>query len=222
MSVNVAGREFRIVAIVDDEDSARNSYGFTIEDLDLEPDPWEGPLHDVAKCVEKFVERSDAAICDHHLRVRDYSQFDGAELVAACYGKNFPAILCTRWGAADIDSIRDFRRYIPVLLKPDELNPDSVIRGFEICVREFGGDLAPNRRPWRAQIRVEDVGESGLVPIFYFTIVGWDVGDIVRLPMDALPAEIRPEIKEGARLHVHVNTGAESDVELYFESWERD
>ena len=93
MTVNVAGRELKTVAIVDDDDSARSSYRFTIEDLDLEPDPWEGPLPDVAKCVEEIVERSDAAICDHHLRVRDYSRFDGAELVAACYGRHFPAIL---------------------------------------------------------------------------------------------------------------------------------
>jgi CheY-like chemotaxis protein len=220
MSVQLADRTINRIAIIDDQADVRASYEFNVEDLGLESVSEAGPLDSLVNVVAGMAGKSDAAICDYNLKVRDYSTFNGAELVAELYKTFFPALLCTKWHTASIDEMRQFRRYIPTLIDPAALDPSSIRDGLEVCIREFGGDFAPIRKPWRALIRVEDVRGSQGTPFVYVIIPSWNTKEVVRLTKEVFPPELFPRLRPGARLHARINLGAESHEELFFEEWE--
>jgi len=220
MTLILQGRRIESVSIVDDDPNARAAFGFPVEELNLEPVPAEGPLPDLSQFVEETRKIAQAAICDYKLSVRNYASFNGAQLVALQYQNRFPAVLCTRWETASIDEMRRFRRYIPVLLRPDEFNPDSFVRGLECCLEEFQGRFRPSRRPWRTLVRVEEVDHER--SYLYIVIPGWDSHEVVRLQLEDVPPEIQQGIEPEMRFHAQVNVGTESNVELYFEGWESD
>jgi hypothetical protein len=116
--------------------------------------------------------------------------------------------------------MRSRRRFIPALLKPDELDPDNIARGFERCIQEFDGQYQPSRKPWRTLVRVEEVepGED----YFYVIISGWNPRKKIRVSFDDLPNDIRSLVKLEKRFHAQVNVGAENHEDLYFDSWEAD
>lgn len=220
MTLMLAGRSIHRVCIVDDDPNARIAYEYPVEDLSLQPVPVEGPLPALDLFIEQTLQGTDAAICDYRLGVRSYANFDGAESVAMMYQNQFPSVLCTRWETASIDEMRRYRRYIPVLLRPDELNPDSLVQGFECCIEEFQGKFRPSRRPWRTLVRVEEVDYER--SYLYIVIPGWDTNEVIRLCLEDVPSDIRERIGRQMRFHVQVNMGAESSEELYFEEWESD
>jgi hypothetical protein len=213
------GHQISTVQIVDDDRSARAAMVFTVNDADFEAVPEEGPLPRLAAFVKEVKLKADAIVCDHRMKGH-YAAFNGAEAVAKLYAVAFPAVLCTRWTKADIDAMRQYIRYIPALISSDEANPDSIAAGFLECIREFRNDPAPSRKPWRTLIRVESV-ESQLNPaLFYVAIPGWDSKEIVRLPLDLIPAERRPDVQAGTRFFAKVNKGAERAETLFFSEFE--
>lgn len=220
MSVQFADRTITRIAIVDDQADVRASYELNVEDLGLESVVETGPLQSLDDTVRQMAIQSDAAICDYNLKVRDYSTFNGAELVATLYKSTFPALLCTKWSKASIDEMRCYRRFIPTLIDPSALEPSTISVGLEVCIREFGGLYLPVRKPWRALIRVEDVRSTQGVPFVYVTVPSWNPQEIVRLPQDVFGAQMMSAIKSGMRLHAKVNLGAEAQEELFFEEWE--
>jgi hypothetical protein len=220
MSVQLADRTIQRIAIIDDQADVRASYEFNVEDLGLESVSEAGPLGELRKVVQAIPGKSDAAICDYNLKVRDYSTFNGAELVAALYKASFPALLCTKWHTASIDEMRSYRRYIPTLIDPSDLDPSAISSGLEACIREFSGYFLPVRKPWRALIRVEDVRSTQGVPFIYVIVPSWNAQEVVRLPNDVFPEELIPLIKPGVRVHAKVNLGAENQEQLFFEEWE--
>lgn len=179
------------VRIVDDDPKVREAYGYTVEDLNLQPDPVPGPLPDVDEFVHQTQTQSDAALLDFHLKVGTYAKFDGALPAAMLYKKHFPAVLCTRWAEADIDDIRPLRKFIPAMLRPDDLDPDSLAQGFERCMEEFKGKLPPSRRLWRTLIRVEDIDPDENPRFFYVVIPAWEPKAVVRLKFMEVPDEVK-------------------------------
>jgi hypothetical protein len=220
MSIQLADRTIKRIAIIDDQADVRASYEFNVEDLGLESVSEAGPLDSLINVVAGMAEKSDAAICDYNLKVKDYSAFNGAELVAALYKAFFPALLCTKWHTASIDEMRPYRRFIPTLLDPGDLDPSSISSGLEVCIREFAGTYLPIRKPWRALIRVEDVRGTQGTSFVYVIIPSWNTKEVVRLPHDVFPEELIPRLRTGARIHARVNLGAENHEELFFEDWE--
>jgi hypothetical protein len=221
MGLLVAGREIERVSIVDDDGAARQGYEYSIEDLELIPIQEVGPLGQLETFLARTAGASDAAICDHHLRKRNYAQFNGAEAVAAWYRHGFPALLCTRYETAEIEEIRRYRRWIPVLMKPDHLDPTAIENGLFRCIAEFGGEFQPSRRPWRTLIRVDDVVEDGPQRHWFGAIVpAWDHSEVVRVWFDQVPPAVRDIIAPDVRLHAEVNIGAEDPEEIYFSNWE--
>src|SRR5258708_40346305 len=95
MSTSLALLNIKRISIIDDEPPARESYEPTVEDMGLVPVPENGPLGDLNTCITTVTGKADAALCDHHLKVKAYSIFNGAELVAGLYNRMFPAVLCT-------------------------------------------------------------------------------------------------------------------------------
>lgn len=219
MSLLLSGRSIERVSIIDDDATAREGWEYAVEELNLHPIQESGPVTDIDRYLAEINDRADAAIADHHLRKRNYFPINGAELVARWYQRQFPSILVTRYDIAEIDEIRSYRRRVPVLLTPDEFNPDSMLRGLEICVREFQGEYLPSRRAWRTLVRVDDVErERGLY--FYVVVPGWDPSTIIRLRMADVPQAIRDKVEPDARFHAQVNLGAENQADLFFSEWE--
>jgi hypothetical protein len=217
--MRIVDRDVERVALVDDQEEVRAAYQLTVEDAELVPVSEDGPLENIAQLVTTLSQAADAAICDQHLQlVGGYADFFGAELVASLYQQQFPAILCTRWEEAHMDVIRTFRRYVPVMMRPDELTPDSLIAGVEVCLREFHDGFAENRRAWRTQVHVVDVdGDDGIV---FVEVPAWNRDEIVRLRLQDFPEAARPEIRPGFRCHASVNIGTEQHQDLFFETWE--
>lgn len=221
MSVVIAGRRIQKVRIVEDDPHTRASLAETVTDAKFEPVLEEGPLPDLKDFTKSAIRDTDAFIFDHYLKKKQYAPFDGAEAVAFLYKKS-PSLLCTTWGKAVIDTMRVYRRRIPVLIRSDDLDLDTITVGFEYCIREFNGNFSPSRRPWRTLVRIEEVDEEMKPPMFFVVLPGWYSSDKIRLPLDLIPPDLRKKIKPGVRFHTQVNKGAENQDDLYFDNFEFD
>ena len=216
--MRIADQDIQRMAIVDDEEDSRESSTYPIEELSLTAVQEAGPLPELPAYIQELRGRADGVLCDHHLRITNYADFNGAELAALCYQGQFPAILCTKWDAASVDEMRRWRRFLPALLNPKELNPDSIIRSLETCISEFAGVYSEPRRRWRALVRV--VARDEQRSFLFIEIPTWDTNDIVKIPFDVLPGALLTDARPGKRLHAFTNLGAERHEELYFENWE--
>jgi len=222
MSLNLDGNIITRVDIVDDKADVRKIMAMNVIEAELKPIVEDKALPPLEQFVREATDKSDAAICDYRLNPGRYAQFNGAEAVAMFYEMRWPALLCTTWGKADIDAMRVYRKKIPVLIRTDDLNPDTIAIGFEYCIREFKSDFSPGRRPWRTLVRIEDIDEQLSPPMFFVVLPGWYSSDKIRLPMDLIPLTLRGRIKPGVRFHAHVNKGAEDQDDLYFDDFEFD
>ncbi len=217
MALSHLNQVIQKVQIIDDDPHAREAYKYTIEDLGLVPISVDGPLTDLSKFVDYLKIDGESVICDHHLSKKNYASFNGAETVAQLYQNGIPAVLHTRYEDV-IDEIRGYRRYIPVLLNPDELDPDTLEQGFKQCIGEFNDEYLPSRRPWRTLVRIEDIDEER--ELLHIIIPGWDPKSVIRLLFKDIPSKFRTCISQQPRFYAKVNIGAEEHTELYLEDWE--
>jgi hypothetical protein len=116
--------------------------------------------------------------------------------------------------------MRRFRRFIPVLMKPNELNPSSLVKGFEICINEFTDKYSVHRKPWRTLVRVDDLDEEN--GYIYVIVPAWDPNQIIRIKKSDLPVNLIEKLGRKSRFHALVNVGAEFHQEIYFDNWESD
>ena len=218
MALTIANRTINRVLIVDDDQSLREHYGYSIQELDIEPVYETGPLRSIEEALALLRDKADALVCDLHLRIKNFSQINGDLFVASSNRANLPALLCTNYTDSDITVMRSKRRYIPALLKTETYHPDNIRRGFERCIRESSGMFDASRRPWRTLVRIADIEEQRRY--FYVVVPGWNVQQKIRVYFDDLPTGLRDHIQPSARLHAQVNLGAEGAEELYFSDWE--
>jgi len=222
MSPDLGANKIRRVDIVDDKPDVRKVIAICVKEAELEAVLENDPLPPLEQFVKAAMNKADAGICDHKLNLASYAKFDGAEAVAQFYQYKWPALLCTTWGKAVIDAMRVYRRRIPVLIKPDDLDPDTIATGFECCIREFNNDFSPSRRPWRTLVRIEEVDKDMVPPMFFAVLPGWHSSDKIKLSLSLIPPQLQTRIKPGARFHAQVNKGAENQDELYFENFQFD
>ena len=215
--MNIHGKDIRRVLIVDDDPAARDGYGYPVEDLELEPVRVEGPVENVESFLIEAEQSADAVVCDYHLRKHNYAICDGDTLVAACYKVGIPGILCTTYTDVDVEIRRDYRRYIPALLKTNSPEPKELEEAWEKSLGEIGGTFHPTRRPWRTLVRVDEVTDGGYL---YAIVPAWSPQRKIRLYKDSLPEEILDLVEPGKRFHAQVNIGAESHEDLFFDDWE--
>jgi hypothetical protein len=206
------------VKIVDDNALARRSLALTLADVNWEPIDEPGPLLSLDDFVSSSIASVDAVICDH--RLTTYARFSGAEAVAKFYIEKFPAILCTAWSRADIDAMRPYRRFIPVVLGTNNANPETIIESFRICKRELTGEFSTIRKPWRTLIRVAEVDEE--TNIVFVVIPAWNSAEIIRLTKELFPNQIQSKLRPDFRFHSQVNLGSEDQNDLYFDLFETD
>ena len=106
---------------VDDDSSAREGFGYPLEELGITPVPEPGPITDLQRFVEEVPGRAQAVLCDYRLKTDGrYSSVNGDELVAACYRRRIPGLLCTQYSDVFVEVNR---RFIPVLLTTSSPTP---------------------------------------------------------------------------------------------------
>ena len=216
--MQINGHSVRKVLVVDDNPSVRETYAYAIEDLQLQPVYENGPLGSVAEALRVLRRKAEALVCDYHLRKKNYSRFDGDDLVVESYKIGFPSILCTSYNDFEVTLMRNKRRFIPALVKADDLSPEMIARAFGRCVDEHKGTFDPSRRPWRTLVRVEEVVPNE--DYCYVVIPAWNAEQKIRLLFKDLPLKLRRGAKSGARFHAQVNIGAQKPEEIYFDAWE--
>lgn len=205
------------ICIIDDDEESRSAMELTIEDSQFTPIPQNDKVQNIDAYFLNIVKPHDAVVSDHHLKKKNYFPINGAEVVHMCYTKQIPSILVTKYDeGAVIDEIRRFRPQIPVILNPEEFEPDSLMKSLEICINEFRGEFLPSRKAWRSLIRVDSVDENH----FYITIPSWNRNGGISLPKSDVPQEIRNVLKDDLWLHADVNIDASSKNDLFFINWE--
>ncbi|MFO0685024.1 MAG: hypothetical protein U0234_23400 [Sandaracinus sp.] len=213
----IAGREINRVAVVDDDELFRASLAEAVNDADLEALDTPGPLGRIEVFLDKVVDNTHAALCDHHLQKKKaYAQFNGASAVAELYKRRFPAILCTRWSEVDADEIRGMRRYVPVVLPPSKLESSALFSGWDQCIREFNGEFSQARKATRTLIRVEDLDDRCI----YLIVPAFSPDRVISIRRADVPIKTLARMNATSRLYARTNLGAESTEHVYFEDWE--
>lgn len=216
----IADRQIDRVLVVDDDADARRSLEWMLADAELEAVDQAGPLPSLDELLPQMPTNADAAICDHHLRTKNYAAFDGAQLVALSYSRGFPAVLCTRYVESDIDTIRPYLDRIPAIRRPDELNePEELRFALEECISELAGYTREERRAWRTQVAVDRVDTLD-DDILHVELPAWHLDETIRLRRQLLPLDVGSQLQEGVRCHAHVNLGAPTSDVLFFVNWE--
>jgi len=207
------------ILVVDDESEARTGFGYSVEDLGLTPVEEEGPIGHLQGYVAKVRTKADAVLCDYRLRTRgSYSRFNGDAIVAECYRRGIPGVICTMYTDVFIEMSRVERRFIPSVIRTNSPDPDEVIRSLLFCRDEIHGIFHPARKPWRAMVRIEDVAEDA--DYCHAIVPTWNPHQAIRLSLQDIPESIRPSIAPGFRLFAYTNVGADNSDDVYFSKWE--
>lgn len=216
--LEVEGHQLERVFVVDDDPLSREIYAETLEDAELTPIPANGSYSSVDELVDAGENFGvQAVLCDFHLAVGNYAAFDGARAVSQWYQRDIPALLCTNFGKAQVDEMRSWRQYIPVLLRPDQLEPESLHPSFGACIREMNGQYTIRRKPYRSLVYVVDRDDRAM----YVQLPSWEQPSmVVDLLRSGVPEDIWELARPGRRLHAEVNIGAREMEELYFKGWE--
>lgn len=203
------------IRIIDDNKAFRDTLQETVIDSDFEAISQTETVINVDQFLINDILPGDAVVSDHHLMVKNYFPINGAEVVYKCFEKHIPSVLVTRFQDSKSE-IRKYRSNIPVILNPEEFEPETLIESLEICINEFKGILRPERKMWRALVRIEDVQDHTV----YILIPGWDANRGISLNRSDFPPLLRNKIAQGKRFHAKTNIGTESGDDLYFTDWE--
>ena len=208
----------RRIAILDDDQNVREGLAYAIESDEWEPVDQPGPLG----TMDAFLARNIGAVgavSDHKLAPAGYAQFTGAQLVAAWYQRMFPALLCTTYSRSAVDEFRSLRRWIPVVMPPEGLTPDTLGIGLELVRKELRGDFVPARRPWRAVVRFTDYAPENRT--VYVKLAGWSSEAVALREVD-LPDPLRKIVTHQTDFlcHAEANLGTVNGDELYISGWE--
>ena len=124
-------------------------------------------------------------LCDFQLKTRNYAPCNGDQVLAECFQAKVPGVLCT--SVAEPLIRRDCLRYIPGVIRTGVPQRADLQKALERCLREMGGEFSPDRREWRALVRIDDVDEDR--HCFYATVPSWNVGTKVTIFNDEIPRE---------------------------------
>lgn len=222
MNQAVAITSIKKVAIVDDQPECVNVEKLVLEEAGFEPiyiEPKFAKTTD--SLINKIREVAEGAICDHRLQHGGYSGFFGAEVVARLYAIKIPALLVTQYLDQDYDNtIRKWRRSVPVLIARDNIDSELVRSSLLACQREFQEGLPDSRKPRTSLVRIENIVDGPNSETFLDVILpNWNTQRAVRLPKSLLPKDLHSKVAVGARFIADVNIGAENKEDLFFEKF---
>lgn len=205
------------VAVLDDRPRGRTTLAGELRRANFEPEIFAGTYSNIPNLVTQVLHsESQAAVCDYKLNLFNYVRGNGAEAVREFYNNKLPSILITNIDEQIIEEIRPYRRYIPVLLDKADIYPDTLKEGIQVSEEELRGHFQPNRRPWRAMIRINWI-DNGIVGI---VLPGWDSDQEVHVIKDIFPTTLWQHLVPDRRFFAQVNIGAEDESELYFTEFE--
>ncbi|WP_147392097.1 hypothetical protein [Amnibacterium setariae] len=205
------------IKVIDDNPDVRQDIALQVELLNRSVVEETGPLGSLDDYLSR-PQNADAAISDHQLKPSGYASFDGADLVASWYRVGFPAILCTSYERASVDRLRSLRRWLPVVLGPNDLDPDGLLEGIRLVQREIHGRFTPQRKPRRALIRfTEYLPDTNVI---LAKVPGWSA-EAVDIRVIELPEQWRtdPRRLEGRRVFATANLEAQRFEDLYVTGW---
>lgn len=209
------------VAIIDDDPHEADVTRITLQDAGFKPIKLSNGFKTEATIAAAVRNSAQAAICDHRLSFHGYAQFYGASVVAKLIQQGTPALLVTQFVNQDNDvSIRKWRRYIPVVLRRDDLDETQIVSGFGSCLKEINGEYLPGRKPWRSLVRVVDISFEDKQKVVDVIVPSWQPKESVRFPASLVPSAFRAKLAPGLRLFAMVNIGAEKSEDLFFYDFE--
>ncbi|WP_238879045.1 hypothetical protein [Achromobacter xylosoxidans] len=228
MSVQLLERNVDRVMLIDDDAAVRHMYRYPVEELNLLPEEVSGPIWEVDDFIGSLSVGHDAVVCDYHLTMKNYSPVNGDVIVSKLYKRHMPAILCSRLSSV-AEKVRALRRFIPVILAPQELSDETVLEGFAICLREFDGIFSGERRPWRTLVRVEScVSVNNDMLNLGVVVPGWNphvvIACNVRRQDNAIFRDVEAVLHRGDlfRGFAQVNIGCEREQDVYIIDWTAD
>lgn len=214
--------KIRKVAIVDDDATEVEIAKLLLGEVGLEPVVLEGPFESVDTLANLIKTTSDAALCDHRLITNAYANFTGASLVAKLYEMKIPAVLITQYYDMDTDaSIRQWREFIPVLIRRDDVTSEKYLESFLACCEEIEKKRSPQRQYRRAILNIVGLSSEGSDPVVDAIIPGWNMKHAVRFPLSLVKEELVPFVKIGQRFLAKINIGTASSEELFFSDFEK-
>lgn len=207
------------VAVIDDDENVREQYGIQVELWERSPIVFRDQSIGALESVLKRTQGVDAGISDYKLRTSGYALFNGAELVSKWVQQGVPGLLCTRFGTAEITQIRPYLRYIPQILDPELLSPDSIEFAFARALEEIDGVFRDERKPWRAQVTFLDEDESN-PDLLLVELPSWDGTDRIWVSRKSLPLALAAVVAPGMRTFAKANLGTDNGLSLYLAEWE--
>ncbi len=209
------------IAIVDNESTDAQIPEWEVEAAGFEPIIVNRSFKKIEELAAYIKAEAQGALCAHRLASYGLAHFYGAKLVASLYDLKIPAVLITQYADIDNDvSIRKWRDKIPVLLRSDEADADSIKRGLENCVLELHGKLPSSRRPHRTLLRITNITDESNEKVVDVIIPGWNPRRAVRFPVSLIPTDLHDKLVPKTRLFALVNIGAEKAEDLYFREFE--
>lgn len=217
MAYSIDGFIIDKVGVVDDVPDLRSTLALELSLGSFTPNEYEGPFKSIAQLIELVQSENSAVVCDHQF-ANGYAPGVGAEAVSRWYQNGFPALLTTAYDEQRMTEIRPYLKFIPVVLDTGTEDPDSVVKGFELCVSEFKGRFTPQRKAHKTLIRVQAVEEDAkFVDVIVPT---WNPHKVIQLPINIFPSHLRDVVRPDERFFAQVNIGAEKHNELYFTDFE--
>lgn len=205
------------IAVVDDDAAQAETVADMVVSIALEPIVISGPFSDMGQFLERVQSESSALVCDHMLTSgRFTAAFNGAEAVAAMYGR-CPSVLLTSYlNTEELIPIRERRHFIPsVLTRPQLDNPEILAEALAITRAELDGKVLESRRGARTIVRIERVHiDNRLADVF---VDSW-LPEAVLFPLSMLPEDRRSEILAAGFFSAEVNTSADDGSDLFFRS----
>jgi len=162
-------------------------------------------------------------VCDHRLFERgSYATYNGAAAVAASYRSGRGGVLVTAWEREDAElSIREHRRWIPVLIHATELKRTVLEEALLQADREARQHLPVRQRvPYRTIMTVTSLVSSGGKQVVKVVMSQWNPNLEVGFPISMLPQGMRAAAVPGNMLIAQVNLEAERPEGLFFDSFE--
>jgi hypothetical protein len=200
----------------------RKAYLRTIADMELEGIEVSNPIHDMESLFSAVDPRHDGIIFDYQLKATKYSPFNGDTFGIEAYRREVPFIISSHFQPLSMDGQR---RYIPRAIQVSELEPETILDAFSICIEEYQGKFSIQRQPVRTLVRIESLEEQGASCKLSVVVPNWNhkQGVLIQVDSATLPDidNLRREFtRDGeARLTAEVNTGALEFSELYFVNW---
>jgi hypothetical protein len=211
------------VAVVDDvqEDAAMTAS--LVSEAGFEPVVITPPLPSLDSLLSDIRKSARAVVCDHRLSDRGRVKYYGAEVVARSNQQHFPAVLITTYADVDYESIRLWRAGIPCMLKRGrEAGPDEIIEALNRTEKEVYGVFSPERKPYRAVVRVENIKPSARFGVAEVVVSAWNPAEVIEIPVELIRRDLKEPkvVSGGSRYMADVNIFAPSPDELYFRNFE--